>query len=253
MPPIVETLDMGSLNGEIHVCRINLDQFSDDLLLRCRSLLDDDERGRASRIRHKETQRSFVMVRSGLRVWLGRYLSIEPSAIQFVHGDKGKPRLAGTEPDHGLVFNVSHSGSCGLIALACDTALGVDVEKFRAMANLDGIAERCFSAGELAYWQTLPLEHRQQAFFALWNFKEAFVKATGEGITLGLHSCVVDLSSQPQLVSIPNGFGKPDEWRLVKIDAGAAHSAGICYRGTKRKLRILDEAILVNNLFNFPI
>ena len=120
------------------------------------------------------------------------------------------------------------------------------------MANLDGIAERCFSASELAYWWALPPERQHQAFFALWNFKEAFVKATGEGITLGLHSCVVDLSGQPRLVSIPNGFGTPEEWRLVGIDAGAGHSAGICYRGTKRKLRILDEAVLVNTLFNFP-
>jgi 4'-phosphopantetheinyl transferase len=244
---------MMNLDGEIHVYCFNLARFPDGLFRNCWSLLDEEERGRATRIRHLETQSHFVMVRSGLRLLLARYLACAADTIRFTLGNKGKPRLAGTEPGQGLVFNVSHSGDCGLIALACDTALGVDVEKRRAMANLVGIAERCFSSGELAHWRALPLEQRQQAFFTLWSFKESFVKATGEGITLGLETCVVDLSVQPRLVSIPDGFGKPEDWRLAEIDAGAGYSAGICYRGSERELTVVNEAVWVNTLFNFPI
>jgi 4'-phosphopantetheinyl transferase len=244
---------MRNLDGEIHVYCFNLAHFPDGFFLNCWSLLDEEERGRATRIRHGETQNRFVAVRSGLRVLLARYLTCAASGIRFVLGEKGKPRLAGTEPGQGLVFNVSHSGDCGLVALAYDTDLGVDVERRRAMVNLDGIAERCFSAGELAHWRALPLEHRQQAFFALWSFKESFVKATGEGITLGLASCVVDLSGQPRLISIPASCGKPEGWRLAEIDAGAGYSAGICYRSSERELTIVNEAVLVNTLFNFSI
>lgn len=242
---------MRGLEGEVHVCRLNLAPTPDDLAGQCWPLLDGEEQGRATRIRHWETRRNFAMVRSALRFLLGRYLSRDPRSIQFVQGEKGKPRLAGTEPDRGLVFNVSHSGECGLIALARDTALGADVERWRDMANQEGIAERCFSIGELAYWRALPLERKQQAFFSLWCFKEAFAKATGEGITLGLESCVVDLSAQPRLVSIPNQCGSPDAWRLVGIIAGKGHSGGICYRGDERKLHLVDDAELVNSLFSF--
>jgi 4'-phosphopantetheinyl transferase len=244
---------MRNLDGEIHVYCLNLARFPDALLRNCWTLLDAEERARAERIRHGETQSHFVMVRSGLRALLARYLDCAAGTVRFALGEKGKPRLAGTEPGQGVVFNVSHSGECGLIALASDTALGVDVEKCRAMANLDGIAERCFSAGELAHWRALPPDHRQQAFFTLWSFKESFVKATGEGITLGLETCVVDLSGQPRLVSIPDACGRPEDWRLAEIDAGAGYSASICYRGSERGITVVNEAALVNTLFNFPI
>ena len=244
---------MNGLDGEVHVYRLNLADSRYDYSRCFWSLLADDERERALRIRHQETQRCFVLVRSSLRSLLAHYLSCDARSIRFVQGEKGKPRLAGLEPDQGLVFNVSHSGNCGLIAIASDIALGVDVERRRTMTDMEGIAERCFSPSELAYWKALPSGRSLQAFFDFWCFKEAFVKATGQGITLGLESCVVDLSRQPRMDSIPNSCGSPDEWRVAEIDAFANHSAGICYRGVQRKLRHFDEEVLVNILFSLPL
>jgi len=243
---------MRSLDGEVHVYRLNVDHFPYDYSRCFWSLITDDERERASRIRHQETRQCFVLVRCCLRSLLGRYLSCDALSIRFVQGEKGKPRLAGMEPDRGLVFNVSHSGNCGLIAFASDTALGVDVERRRAMKDMEGIAERCFSAGELAHWRALPPDRSLKAFFDYWCIKEAFVKATGHGITLGLESCVVDMSREPRMGSIPNSCGNSDEWRVVEIDAFADHSAGICYRGPERRLCHFDEDALVNILFNAP-
>lgn len=241
------------MEGEIHAYCLNLRTFPDELIPHCRSLLDAEEQGRATRITHRETHRRFVLVRASLRALLGRYTSMEPADIRLVLGEKGKPRLAGTLPDQGLVFNVSHSGDYGLIAFAADTALGVDVEKMRTTVHLDDIAQRCFSPKEIAYWRALPADQRQRAFFVLWSFKEAFVKATGAGIGLGLESCVVDLSGHARLASIPKLCGSPDEWRLVEIKAGSDHSACACYHGKERKLRTIDDASLVNTLFNNPI
>ena len=131
---------MASLEGEIHVYRLNLAEDAGQR--QSVQLLDADERDRADRYRHEPSKRSFVRVRSALRVLLGHYLGQPAGSIRFELGEKGKPRLAGTTPDQGLVFNVSHSGEFGLIALAKDTALGVDVERIRAMAHRDGMAER---------------------------------------------------------------------------------------------------------------
>lgn len=232
LPPASLSLD--ALAGEIHVFALDLAAGGEPSW----DLLDGAERERAGRIRHASTRRCFVRTRSALRSLLGRYLGRDPSRIEFTLGDKGKPRLAGTETDQGLVFNVSHSGDRGLIALALDTALGVDVERVRAMAHREGMAERCFAPGELAWWRDLPEEHRQAAFFGFWCCKEAFVKATGEGITLGLQACVVDLSGAPRLVSVPQGHGRPDIWRLAAIKAGSDHRAALCYRGPERRLRL---------------
>jgi len=234
---------MDALDGGVHVYRLDLAAGSDEAFRQAWALLDGEERGRAARIRHEPTKQSFVSVRAALRVLLGRYLRQAPEAICFALGDKGKPRLAGTEPDQGLVFNVSHSGDCGLIAIACDTSLGVDVERSRAMPHMDGMAERCFAPDELAWWQGLPPARQEQAFFAFWCCKEAFVKATGEGIGLGLESCAVDLSGQPpRLRSIPPRCGRAEDWRLAELDAGPGHRAALCYRGAERPLRVMDMA-----------
>ncbi len=245
---------MSLLEGEIHICLLHLAPFNDKAVNRCLYLLDDEERNRTGRIRHWETRRNFVLVRSVLRLLLGRWLSCEPNSIRFMLGVKGKPRLEGTEPDQGLVFNVSHSGDFGLIALACDTAIGVDVERWRTMSNQDDIAKRCFSPDELAHWDRLPPENQQETFYARWSFKEAFVKATGEGIALGLDSCVIDLSAHsPCMTSIPDRYGTPDAWRLKEINVEHGYSAAICYFGSTRKLLNIDTGELVNNLFNHVI
>lgn len=237
-PPAGLSLD--GLAGEIHLFRLDLAEASEESW----ALLDAAERSRAGRIRHGQARRCFVQARAGLRHLLGHYLGCDPTAIGFALGAKGKPRLADTAPDRGLVFNVSHSGELGLIALALDTALGVDVERTRPMANRQAMAERCFAPSELAWWNSLPEEQRQAAFFRLWCAKEAFVKATGEGIGLGLQSCVADLSGPPRLLAVPQGHGPAAEWRLAEIEAGPSHGAALCYRGPERRLRLGPAPIL---------
>lgn len=239
---------MTSLDGEVHVYRLNLAAEADLPYPQAWDLLDGEERERAGRFRHEPSRRAFVTVRAALRVLLGRYLRRTPASIRFATGEKGKPRLAGSEPDRGLVFNVSHSGDWGFIALSLDTALGVDVERRRAMAYRDGMAERCFADDELAWWRALPEDRQEQAFFALWCCKEAFVKATGEGIALGLEACVVDLSGPPRLVSVPPCCGKAEEWRLAAVEAEDGYAAAVCYRGTERALRLGKGLASVNNL-----
>jgi len=244
---------MEDLDGAIHVYRLHLALGSDEAFRRAWAVLDGAERERAGRFRHEPTRHAFVQVRCALRVLLGGYLRQAPTAIRFVLGDKGKPRLAGTAPDQGLVFNVSHSGAYGLIAIACDTSLGVDVERSRAMVHMDGMAERCFAPGELHWWLDLPEALRGPAFFAFWCCKEAFVKATGEGISLGLEACAVDLSVKPpRLLSIPPRCGPVDAWRLAEIDVGEGHSAALCYRGAERQLRVADAAGFVTAALNLP-
>jgi len=239
-------LSMEALEREVHVYHLNLALYADGSFRGFLPLLAEDERGRAALIRHGETQRNFITVRYALRALIGRYTSRPPGEIQFIQGDNGKPRLAGSLPNRGLVFNVSHSGDVGLIALARETALGVDVEKQRDMADLEGMAGRCFSSCEMAQWRALPQECRVQAFFNLWSFKEAFVKATGRGLALGLASCQVENYPYPRLIAVPQGFGAPEHWNLVGINAGNGYTAGLCYYGAERQLRIGDAAAFVN-------
>ncbi|MEJ0100705.1 MAG: 4'-phosphopantetheinyl transferase superfamily protein [Pseudomonadota bacterium] len=56
------------------------------------------------------------------------------------------------------------------------------------MRDAAALVQRYFSAAEIAAWEALPQEPREQAFFNLWTRKEAYVKALGRGLSLPLHS-----------------------------------------------------------------
>ncbi len=235
---------IGSLEGEIHVFQLNLGEDAEEIHPQTLALLSPDERERAERYRHPRAKHAFVRGRSALRTVLGHYLDRPAADIRFEVGSKGKPRLADCPPNQGLVFNVSHSGDWALIALAENTTLGVDIERIRSLTHREGMAQRCFSPEELTCWKSLPVDSQDTAFFALWSCKESFVKATGEGIGLGLDACVVDLMDTPRLTAIPPGYGKAEEWHLTPIPAGRDYSATACHHGAPRTLRIVDGAAL---------
>jgi 4'-phosphopantetheinyl transferase len=230
------TAALCALGDAVHVYRLHLA----DCVAINDTLLSHDERERAARFRHEPSKRAFVAVRSALRVLLGRYLDADPAHLTLISNDKGKPRLAGTEPNQGLVFNVSHSGDWGVLAFSFNTALGVDVEQKRTIAHQEGMAERCFAKPELTWWRGLAGAEQSSAFFDFWCCKEAFVKATGEGIGLGLDACVVDLSGLPKMSAVPLSCGVADEWRLHQFDIEADYHAAVCYRGNERELCIQD-------------
>jgi phosphopantetheinyl transferase len=95
-----------------------------------------------------------VASQRALREILGRYLGLPGEDLSFEAGEHGKPRLADREGE--LAFNLSHSGSLALVAVARGE-VGVDVERIRAKRSVD--------------------------FYRRWADREARVKYLGAGLT----------------------------------------------------------------------
>ena len=171
-------------NHEVHVWRAVLD-VSGPALQRLRHILAPDERARADRFHFQKDQEHFVVARGALRTILGRYLQRAPELVAFRYGLRGKPELA--EPSEAgeagpLTFNVSHSHGLALYAVSVRRAVGIDVEHVRPFPSSHQIAERFFSAEEIAGLCSLPDDVQQEAFFRCWTRKEAILKAKGEGL-----------------------------------------------------------------------
>jgi len=173
--------------GEVQVWAVCLDDLPEAAL---RIPLSADERKRGGRFHFEHDRRRFVTARGLLRVLLGRYLDVDPAGVRFAHGPRGKPFLA--EGD-GLRFNLSHSGGLALLAFARDRELGVDVEQERPLPEAEDIARRYFSAREVAQLRRLRADERAAAFFRCWTRKEAFIKATGDGLSRPLDAFDVTL------------------------------------------------------------
>ncbi len=194
------------------------------------SVLNECEWTRARRFLSERHRHDYVAARGQLRWLLARYLSVAPGSIRFALGEHGKPHLANAPPDQELVFNLSHTGPHVLFAVGRDSLLGVDIEAWRNISNLNSMVERCFAPAEQRYWSSLDADSRTPAFYAFWTRKEAFVKAVGRGISLGLEHCVIGLEPRLHFASLPRGFGDISEWSLLDIDVGDGVSAALAVR-----------------------
>jgi 4'-phosphopantetheinyl transferase len=111
------------------------------------------------------------------------------------------------------------------IGVGCD--VGVDVESHDHTAD-DAIAELALSAGERQELAELPDTDRSKRLLALWTLKEAYLKATGEGIggPLDRVAFTIDREGLPRLVLQP-----PDAvWRFALFAPAAGYTAAAACR-----------------------
>ena len=85
--------------------------------------------------------------------------------VAFVYGTHGKPELSPTCNPNRLRFNVSHSQDLGVIALAVDRAVGIDLECVKPLANYEAIARHHFTEAESVALSIVAPSERLQAFF----------------------------------------------------------------------------------------
>jgi len=188
----------------VHLWWISLD-VTEEKLQNLIALLSESEKIKADRFKFPQHQRRYQAVHGILRIILGRYLNIDPAQINFTHSDRGKPYLIDDCNPLNLQFNLSHSENRAILGISRDRPIGVDLEKIRPMGNAEQLAERFFCASEYALLtQAIPAE-RDKLFFQLWTAKEAYLKATGEGISGGLNQ--VEIALNPlRFINFPDWY-----------------------------------------------
>ena len=192
------------------------------------ALLDQAERERGARFLHLGDRFRHVVSHGLLRTLAGHYLGRAPEALAFAEGTHGKPHLSGLDQGR-LAFNLSHSGDAVLIAMARRGNVGVDVECWNERLDeraVDRITESVFSPRECAALRRMPPDRRRAAFYAVWSRKEAFIKATGLGLSQVLAH--FDVSAEPgEARLLADSAGGADRWMLHDLDVGPGYSAAL--------------------------
>ncbi|WAZ19306.1 4'-phosphopantetheinyl transferase superfamily protein [Streptomyces cinnabarinus] len=166
------------------------------------SVLDAAERRRAAALRRPAERALYVAAHSALRRVLSAYTGIAAPALRLIRqscprcGDlHGRPALAGPA-GQGVHFSLSHSGGLALLGLA-SAPVGVDVQRVPD-PRLAAEASRALHPSERAQLENLPPKARVAAFARCWTRKEAFLKATGDGLSLrALHELYVGTGPRP--------------------------------------------------------
>lgn len=186
--------------------------------------LSPAEQARRDRFVRPEDQVRFAICRASLRHLLAAYTGGAPAAIAFELGERGKPFLAG----HPVEFNLSHSGDWGVVAIG-RRPLGVDVERMKPIREFDLLVERYFSPDEQRQMAAFDPADRIAAFYRAWSRKEAFMKATGEGLHLTTTSFTVTLAAEAAALLAGAGI---EAWSCANLSATpAGYSAALITEG----------------------
>jgi 4'-phosphopantetheinyl transferase len=212
---------------EVKIWQMDLDKLSHKLPY-LYTILSADEKERAARYHFESGQRRFIIGRGVLRTILSRLINEYPVKIKFIYNEFGKPSLDKSEhPECDIKFNLAHSDSFMIAAFSKKREIGIDCELIREEYSDLNIAKRFFSESEFEELTTLPFEMRSKAFFNCWTRKEAFIKATGKGISAGLNSFGVTVHpDKPAKLTFVNG--SPEEvnkWYLSDIKVSDGLSA----------------------------
>ena len=222
---------------QVQLWRVDLEALSADEAS-WQKVLSSDEMTRAARFHFSRDRQRFVASRALLRRILASYLATDPGRLNFSYSKKEKPSLGPAYADSGVTFNVSHSGGIALLAFTRRREIGVDVEQVRRDFDLEAIARRFFSRHEQSSLAALPSEEKFDAFFRCWTRKEAYIKATGDGLSLPLSQ--FDVSLEPgetnALLATRPDASEAGCWLLQEVPAGAGYIAAICVRGQDWKL-----------------
>lgn len=210
--------------GEIHLYVISVAELQQDETL-LTSYINDDEDARARRFINPQHGRQYRNVRGMLRRLLSRYLDTAPEVIEFSYAEHGKPSLKNNSKFH---FNLSHSRDMAAYAFSRDLEMGVDIEFMRPQKRLQGMIQHIGSAKEQTELKSLPEAEVLDAFYRLWTRKEAFIKAVGRGLGMGLRSIQIgiDESDSPLAVEYKNEI--LPEWFVQDIKPPQDYKLALC-------------------------
>ena len=235
------------LSGDqVHVWCASVSGSMDDAAA-LRELLSEDERIHAQRYHFTSDRHRYCVSRGLLRALLAHYTQMQPTALTFSHGPRGKPTLSCQPATGPVYFNISHCSDIVLYAVTRKTsAVGIDVEHVRVLPDLCQIATRFFSQAERKELAGLNQDRQPEGFFNCWTRKEAYIKATGDGLSHGLDNFDVSLTPNTlaRILSIRRGEEDASQWLLKDLTPARGYIAALAMRTARLDLHCWQVPLL---------
>ena len=202
----------------LEVWWIDLDGASEDV-----SLLSSAERERAARLANRLDRIRRLKAYCCRRRILGKRLNVHPQDLKFETRAAGKPYLAAPHGD--LQFNLSHSGSHGLMAVVGNRSVGADIEVERSI-ELGEATSQIATPQEALALNCLPSEQAGPAFFDLWTRKEAVLKGLGDGFLTDPRQVDVGVQRSRRYLSFQGRL-----WTVASLPVGPRIKAAVAVEG----------------------
>jgi 4'-phosphopantetheinyl transferase len=190
--------------------------------------LTPSERGRALGYKLQARTAEFAKTRAVLRWVLGWCTGRDPHSFVISEGENGAPCLAGDGSE--LFCNASHSAGQAMVAVS-RAPLGVDIEQVREDIDCLAIADACYHSHERAQVQAAEGHGRVEMFFDIWTRKEAYLKATGTGLSAEL-TAFSTMAANDEIAD----DGAHGTWHVRPIRGPAGYRAALATRRSNPRL-----------------
>jgi 4'-phosphopantetheinyl transferase len=218
--------------GEVAVWWMNFDSPPVGVVGRWRSCLDPSERAQAERFHFREDRETYIAAHWLVRTALASVGGVSPGDWRFVAERLGKP---GIDPALGrpeLKFNLAHSRGFVACAVTLGSEIGIDVEAISSRHSGLDIAAHFFSPAEVAILRATAPDRQHEVFLRFWTLKEAFIKATGEGLSRPLDSFSFVLD--PVAISFSQDqTDKAARWQFIEVRPTAQHLLALAIERTE--------------------
>lgn len=206
---------------KVEVYLLSPDVFQQGRLQAGLALLDEMERRRYDRYIVDRAKVLHLGARVLARLTLAPLCAVSPSSIRFETNAFGKPRIADSMNSRQVCFNLAHTDGLVVLAVTSEVEIGVDVENIhREVRNPERIARVMFSPVEAAQISSLAGEARSAFFYETWTLKEAYIKATGEGLSHGLRHFWFEIAGDEAKIQYEphsTGFAGQFQFHLRRI------------------------------------
>ena len=155
-------------------CKFNSTFFDGKKLNELLELLVPSEKRYINSFVFKEDIYRSLISRVLCKLFLSKVLNLSPRCLRLKYSISKRPYLY---KGQNFDFNWSHSGSQVLFGFSLSTHIGVDIE-FIKEEYIDSLGN-LFTDSDL---YSIPYGNKVVKTLSLWTMKEAYGKATGEGI-----------------------------------------------------------------------
>jgi len=218
--------------NDVHIWKVSLTPHQHQFI-KLQRLLSPDEITRAQRLKFQEHRHAFIAARSALRLIMSRYLCVEAQSLVFTQGPQGKPFLKEPLANPPLLFNLSHTQHFALYAFTLNKEIGIDLEDQNRNINYESLIDRVCSEKEKAIIMAHAPPEQKQIFLTCWTRKEAYVKATGKGLSFPLQAITVSLppTTPTALLEVAGDSQEPLRWSMHEIQVDHDHVATLVVAG----------------------
>jgi len=216
--------------NEIQVCYAKPQRLNDVATQqKFRSWLSASELNILKAFRFEHDRLTYLVAHGLLRATLARHTGINPAHIEFQTNPFHKPYISAPLEALDLHFNLSHTAGIVALALTKLGPVGVDVESTHPAKNVSDIAKEILTPNEYVNLMQHNNADRHACLIKYWTLKEAFVKATGIGLTYGLQTFEFDLDAQPQplIRFLSPTDTHASDWKFQQITLTSGHILAI--------------------------